>query len=255
MRVPPPFDAHAHIAADIDNTELDALGAFVFAMTRSTSEYVSTHSRGDLRVIWGLGTHPGLVRAIRAFDASDFETEVESAALVGEIGLDGKSRVPMATQMQVLRSILEILQRKPRIASLHSVGAHLQLLRALHRTPVGGMILHWWTGSPALTEEAVRMGCYFSIPPAMMSSTEVLRRIPVDRLLPETDHPYGDRRTPGQRQPGQAREVESRLGTIHGLEPHEMRIRFWQNLHQLVQQVEVTDRFGPAWHEVWRGLA
>ncbi|MBN9154707.1 MAG: TatD family hydrolase [Microbacterium sp.] len=254
MRTPPPLDTHAHLAADIDPAAVRGLGAFILAMTRSIDEFATVSSRSDLRASWGVGVHPGLVRNIKAFDARAFSTAVESAAFVGEVGLDGGSRTPLADQARVFRAVLEELQRQPRVVSVHSSRAQFQVLRELHRTPVEGVILHWWTGSAELTEEAVRLGCYFSLPPAMMSSLELLQLIPLERILPETDHPYGDRRTAGVKQPGGVAEVERRIAKLHGLESREVRIQFWRNFRTLVDDVDSRQRFGAAWGSTFEPL-
>lgn len=252
MNVPPPLDTHAHIDIDIDADDLRQLGAFVFAMTRSLDEFEATQNRRDARTVWGLGTHPGLVRANKSFSAGAFEKAVQRTTLVGEIGIDGSSRVPIELQVKTFRSVLEILQRHPRLVSIHSARAQLRVVRELHRTPIEGVILHWWTGSTELTLEAVRLGCYFSLPPAMMSSEETLRLIPSNRLLPETDHPYGDRRARGNRRPGGVDEVERRLSKFHGIERFEMRIQFWRNLERLAKQIGVLERLGTDWQTTIR---
>lgn len=254
MKVPPPLDTHAHVDANISERDLRQLGVFVFAMTRSLDEFELVRERRDARTLWGVGVHPGLVRANKAFAVEAFENAIQSTALVGEVGLDGTSRVPIELQLHTFRSILRVLQRHPRLVSVHSAGAHLRVLRELHRTPVDGVILHWWTGSAELTEEAVRLGCYFSLPPAMMSSDESLRLIPRSRILSETDHPYGDRRTRGARQPGGVDEVERRLAAREGVDRLEMRTHFWRNFARLVQSVGVMDRLNTDWHESLRGV-
>lgn len=254
MRTPPPLDTHAHIAPDIDGSAVRSLGAFVFAVTRSLDEFAAVSARRDVRTVWGVGIHPGLVRNIKGFDADRFRKAVRNAAFVGEVGLDGSSRVPLQDQIRVFRGVLEELQRQPRMVSVHSSGAHFQIMRELHRTPVDGVVLHWWTGSPELTEEAVRMGCYFSLPPAMMSSTETLRLIPIDQILPETDHPYGDRRTAGRKRPGGVIEVEQRIGELHGQPPRDVRIQFWKNLRTLLDQVYGQTRLGSEWMTTFEHL-
>ncbi|WP_199726184.1 MULTISPECIES: TatD family hydrolase [unclassified Frondihabitans] len=251
--MPAPLDLHAHVDPKIEGADLRALGAFVFAVTRSLEEFTSVSQRRDGRVVWAVGVHPGLVGAQENFDRDRFRKLVEVTPIVGEIGLDGTSRVPMATQINTFRSILEVLQESPRILSIHSAGAHLQLLRELHRTPVDGVVLHWWTGSPALTEEAVRLGCYFSLPPALMSSG-LLGLIPRDRILSETDHPYGDRRTPGQRTPGGVSEVEVRVGKTLDASKLEARRLIWINFRKLVEEVGVQGLLPPPWLEVLEHL-
>lgn len=254
MRTPPPLDTHAHLAGDIDPAAVRGLGAFVLAMTRSIDEFAAVSLRSDVRASWGVGVHPGLARNIKAFDARAFSEAVASAVFVGEVGLDGGSRVPLADQVRIFRTVLEELQRQPRVVSVHSSGAHFQVLRELHRTPVAGVILHWWTGSAELTEEAVRLGCYFSLPPAMMSSLEILQLIPLERMLPETDHPYGDRRTAGVKQPGGVSEVERRIAKLHGLDTRDVRVQFWRNFRTLIDEAGGQERFGAAWRVTLENL-
>jgi len=252
MRVPPPLDTHAHVDPGIDASELRKLGAFIFAMTRSLDESEAVRSRSDLRTIWGVGVHPGLVRAQKAFTVERFRQQIQDTPLVGEVGLDGSSRVPIELQTATFRNVLEELQRQPRIVSVHSSGAHFRVLRELHRTPVEGVILHWWTGGAEVTEEAVRLGCYFSLPPAMMSSEKTVRTIPPHRLLTETDHPYGDRRTRGA-QPGRVSEVEQRLADLRGIESRVQRIEVWANFAKLVDAAGVEASLPSEWRTTLRG--
>jgi len=249
-KVPPPLDVHAHIEAEISSEAVRGLGAFVFAMTRSLDEYALVSRRRDTRMVWGVGTHPGRQDSVASFDEDRFAEAIEGTPLVGEIGLDGGSAVPMADQVRTLRSALSVLHRTPRLISLHSADAHLQVIRELHRTPVEGVVLHWWTGSADLTDEALRLGCAFSVPPAMVSKSPILDRIPSDRLFFETDHPYGDRGTVGRRKPGRTTGVEERLGERLNSTTIEMRHLHWANLRRLVLTLGLLDLFP----EGWRGV-
>ncbi|MCJ1697591.1 TatD family hydrolase [Rathayibacter caricis] len=238
----------------IDGAELRKLGAFIFAMTRSLDEFEAVRSRTDLRTLWGIGVHPGLVRAQKAFTAERFRQLLQDTPLVGEVGLDGSSRVPIELQTATFRQVLEVLQRHPRVVSVHSSGAHLRVLRELHRTPVEGVILHWWTGGAELTEEAVRLGCYFSLPPAMMSSEEMVRAIPPNRLLTETDHPYGDRHVRAAK-PGRVNEVEQRLAHARGIEPRMQRVEVWASFAKLVEASGVRTALPAEWRATLRTVA
>ncbi|PPH01430.1 TatD family deoxyribonuclease [Rathayibacter sp. AY1G9] len=252
MRIPPPLDTHAHVDPGIEASELRKLGAFIFAMTRSLDEFEAVRSRSDLRALWGVGVHPGLVRAQKAFAVERFRQQIQDTPLVGEVGLDGSSRVPIELQTATFRNVLEELQRHPRIVSVHSSGAHLRVLRELHRTPVEGVILHWWTGGAEVTEEAVRLGCYFSLSPAMTSSEETVRAIPPHRLLTETDHPYGDRRTRGAK-PGRVSEVEQNLAGLRGIDSRVQRIEVWANFAKLVDAAGVGAALPYEWRTTLRG--
>jgi len=247
VSVPPPLDVHAHVSAEITRNDLAELGAFIFAMTRTLDEFDSVRLRQDRRTVWGVGVHPGLVKAHKQFDAQRFSEALDHSPVVGEIGLDSSSRVPMSIQLRTFRSALRELQLKPRVVSIHSSGAQIHVLRELLRTPIDGVILHWWTGSVELTEEAVRLGCYFSFPPASMSSTELLSSIPLSRLLAETDHPFGDRYGPKERKPGNVREVEERLGELANRRRFDMRGIFWRNFCSLVEEAGVAAMFNEVW--------
>ncbi|SIK48136.1 putative PAS/PAC sensor protein [Mycobacteroides abscessus subsp. abscessus] len=48
---------------------------------------------------------------------------LDATPFAGEVGLDGKSRVPLTTQIATFRSVLEALRDKPRITTIHSYSA------------------------------------------------------------------------------------------------------------------------------------
>ncbi|MFF7216819.1 TatD family hydrolase [Streptomyces sp. NPDC008238] len=233
----PSIDMHAHIETDISAADLRALQAVVFAATRTLSEADTALARSDPWTIWGVGTHPGLAKAHTHFSQEHFAKLCAGTPYVSEIGLDGKSRVPLATQQVTFARILETLQHTPRIASIHSYAATSAVLDHLAEHHVDGTVLHWWLGTESETDRAIELGCYFSINAAMMRRTSLLKRLPLDRVLPETDHPFGDRSGSGQgRRPGHVLPVEQCLAALHGLSPGEIRQQTWRNLGELVRR-------------------
>lgn len=183
-----------------------------------------------------MGCHPGLVSAHEAFDIKRFASLITRTAFVSEIGLDGSSRVPVATQEATLDSILTILQRAPRIASLHSYRATDHVIAALERRPIRGAILHWWLGDAGDTRRAVELGCFFSVNASCVRRTDLLGLIPLDRLLTETDHPFGDRRSGAAARPGHVTTVEESLARQHGKAVATIRSAMWTNLARLVSE-------------------
>ena len=232
----PALDLHAHIETGIAVEELDELRAVVFAVTRSLDEAADAQRRHDRDVIWGVGCHPGVAGAHDGFSTDRFERLISDTAFVGEFGLDGRSEVPLDVQQTTLRAALGVLQRAPRIISLHSYAATELLIHELESQPISGSVLHWWLGDSALTARAVQIGCYFSVNPACVSRRELLDGIPLDRLLPETDHPFGDQRGSRPRRPGNVDDVERGLAAHHELGVSEVRRLFWRNLGELVQK-------------------
>lgn len=234
----PPLDGHAHIDPSIAGADLDALNSVVLAMTRSLSEAEVAVQRTDTAVVWGVGSHPALPSAHAEFTEARFKPLLESTMLAGELGLDGRARVSMDKQRATLRSALAVLAETPRITSLHSAHASSALLDELAAIPIHGAVLHWWLGDATLTRKALDAGCYFSLNPAGVRRKDLLSMIPLDRLLTETDHPYGDRRTTPHR-PGNVLRVELAFARHHGVSPEEVRRQMWRNFAALVKTTGV----------------
>lgn len=238
-RTLPPLDLHAHVAPDIASRALEGLGAVVVAMTRSLNEYDDVRRRADAATVWGVGCHPGLVRAHKDYDAARFVALLEKAAFVGEVGLDGASRVPIERQIEVLESVLSAVAATPRLISVHSYRATRLVLDLIEQTGAERVILHWWTGSRSETKRALELGCLFSVNHSMDPAKLRAAGVPIGSLLPETDHPSGNRRGALPRQPGQTLDVEQAIGVAYGVEPAEVRDTFWKTFSGLVDTTGV----------------
>ncbi len=237
----PSLDLHAHIDPKARPGDLERLGAVVFAATRSLDEFESVLRRRDQVTVWGLGCHPGIPNAQSAYDPARFAELLASTAYVSEVGVDRRSKVALGAQTEVLASILDCLQTTPRIASIHSSGAPDTVLDALDGRSGRGAVLHWWRGSETQTRRAVELGCWFSVNPAGTKYAADIARIPLDRILTETDHPSGDRHSSLPRQPGAVGEVESALAAIYGIARAAVRQQVWSNLVRLVDEVNVDE--------------
>ncbi len=234
MRRLPPIDMHAHIEPDISPGDLLKLGSLIFAATRSLDEAERVLKRSDPWTIWGVGCHPSLVGVQKAFGTARFAELIGRTPYVSEVGLDGKSRVPLDRQRTTLDMVLTALQQNPRLTSIHSFAAVDATLECLTARPIHGAVLHWWLGNQAQTERAVELGCYFSVNASMLRKFELVASLPLDRVLPETDHPFGDRST-GRSRPGKVDDVERVLAQVHGLSPEGIRLKIWRNFAQLVR--------------------
>jgi TatD DNase family protein len=238
MRHLPPIDMHAHIEPDIAATDLLELGALVFAASRTLEEAARALERSDPWTLWGVGCHPGLVGAHKAFDPDRFTELIARTPYVSEIGLDGKSRVPAHTQQATFHVVLTTLQAAPRIASIHSYAAAGPVLDHLTAHPITGAVLHWWLGDADQTRRAVELGCYFSVNASMARRPELLSLLPPERILTETDHPFADRSTDRGRRPGNVSDVEAALGRLHTMDLQAVRELMWHNLAELVRSTK-----------------
>ena len=149
----------------------------------------------------------------------------------------------MDMQRQTLASALGVLQQSPRITSLHSYKATSEILSLIAEFPQPGLILHWWLGTESETYRAVELGCYFSVNRSLARRRDLLAQIPLDRVLPETDHPFGNKGR-GLQRPGDVGHVEAALAEAHGLSRAEIRRRTWQTLALIAQETR-TGRLLP----------
>lgn len=116
----------------------------------------------------------------------------------GEIGLDyAKNYSAKEAQLPVFIRQLELAKELRLPLIIHDRDAHedcLRLLREKGPFPRGG-VMHCFTGDSELAEQVLELGFYLSIPgivtfPKAESLREVVRGLPLDRLLLETDGPF-----------------------------------------------------------------
>ncbi|MFX0206645.1 MAG: TatD family hydrolase, partial [Candidatus Hodarchaeota archaeon] len=167
---------------------------------------------------------------------------VERAAIVGEVGLDTNSRVPIDLQRQNFRQILEIVTEIPRLISIHSYRATELVIKELRQKDLNNAIpvLHWWTGTADLTQEAVALGCYFSIHSAVARHSKFRTRVPPKRILIESDHGYRD---PPSAIPCRIEWVEYLVGQQLKLNIQHVRHLVWRNLGSIIQKTGTKELF------------
>jgi TatD DNase family protein len=238
----PAIDAHAHIQANLEPREIATLGGVILAATRSLDEAAIAVERNDERVIWGVGCHPGLVGVQRSFEIDRFESLIKQTPVVSEIGLDGSSRVAAEIQRRNFEAILRSLQDQPRIVSVHSYQATTEVLDSIEEHGGPGIILHWWLGNPTETQRALDLGCYFSVN-SSNRSLDLLDKVPASRVLPETDHPFGDRKGRGAARPGNVVDVENRLLRTVAGDVTAVRLQMWRNLLALATETSTLGMF------------
>lgn len=236
-----PLDLHAHVQPGIEPNELLALRSCVAAVTRSIDEFDATAARRDSSVIWGVGCHPGLSRAVTGFSIERLKSAIMRTPLVGEIGLDRASRVPFDDQRAAFLAILRALVESPRMMSIHSYGATADVVAALEAERPLGVILHWWLGDESETRAAIELGAYFSINASQAKRWSALELVPASRVLLETDHPFGDKSERAPRRPGNLIAAETHVARRLGIQPAELRLQAWKNLKTMVDQLDLFD--------------
>ncbi len=202
-------------------------------MTLSLDEAALGVGRKETNITWGAGCHPRFPKYQGTFDIKQFEDLLEKTAIVGEVGLDAGSRVPLELQLKNLRQILEVVSKIPRFVSIHSYRASGLVLKELRQRPIAIPVLHWWTGNAAETSEAVDLGCYFSIHSAIARQSKFHTRVPSGRILVESDHAYDD---PPAAIPCRIEWAEHLVAQQFKIDVKEIRKLVWRNLATIINE-------------------
>jgi TatD DNase family protein len=141
-----------------------------------------------------LGFHP-LLASEHMDQIDNFISLINESSYIGEIGLDfsNEGRNTKQQQIELLTQILSSLKGLKKIISVHSRNAENELLQMLIEHNIKNVIFHWYTGSIFLIQKILSQGYYFSVNEAMCKSyhgQSVIKHIPKDRILTETDAPY-----------------------------------------------------------------
>ena len=226
------LDAHAHFDPTRTADELKDSGA-VLAMTLSLSEAARVVGRREPCIAWGVGCHPRKREAQEGFNADQFGELAEHTAVVGEVGLDTGSRVPLERQLRTFRQVLDIVSELPRLVSIHSYRATSLVIREVRRRPIAIPVLHGWTGSVEETREAVALGCYFSVHSAVARHSKFRTTVPPERILIESDHGWAD---PPAAIPCRIEWVEYLLAQQLQRSREAVRRLTWQNLAAIIRE-------------------
>lgn len=205
------FDSHCHLqdprifnkAPQVIKTALDT-GIVHFAVNGVSEKdwhLVKEMSDNYPCIVPSFGLHPWFVpdRTPNWFNTLKEALEATPSAAVGEIGLDKGSHgkeIDFTVQVEIFRQQLELAKQLKRPASVHCVRAFgdlLPIMKSVGPFPAG-VILHSYLGSAEMVPEFAKLGAYFSFSGFLMSMKEnkakkMLKSVPTDRILLETDAP------------------------------------------------------------------
>ena len=116
----------------------------------------------------------------------------KSFVAIGEIGLDSKYVNIWEKQLKVFDSMLHVAEELGLPVIIHSRGTTVQIVDMLPSYNLHRVLLHWFSNPTSALSKAVEIGCYISEgAPTVFSDgiRDVVKKIPIDRLLTETDGP------------------------------------------------------------------
>ena len=210
------IDSHCHLADDAFAKDLPEVveraraAGLTHALCILAAENAIEGERARPLVrLWpalrfGIGVHPHqagqfssreaeVVTLVRTVVAS-----IPEARAVGEIGLDYHyDFAPKPVQQEVFRLQIRLARELDLPIIIHTREAEDDTVAILREESGGSVrgVMHCFTGSPKLAEEAVELGLHLSFAgivtfPKGANVREVAAVVPADRLLCETDSPY-----------------------------------------------------------------
>jgi TatD DNase family protein len=207
----PLVDTHAHLgdrylAAHLDDVLDRARSAGVVQIVS-----IGTTAEDSARIVADAGDRPGLyaVVGVHPNDAAaakpdDWEQIIrllgkQGVVGLGETGLDRyRDRTPFAVQQEWFDRHLALAFERDLPVVIHCRESAQDIIAQLSalRRPVRG-VLHSFTGTPAEAEAFLELGLYLSFAgmvtftnKALDALRDVAGRVPLDRILVETDSPY-----------------------------------------------------------------
>lgn len=217
-------------------------------------------------------THPDLVRPAFGLHpwytkerTPDWDKTLESLldahprASVGEIGLDRwMPAFDLPGQETVFLHQLQVAVDRDLPVSIHCLKAWGRLLELLKSNPrpSRGFLLHSYGGSWDLARSLLDLGAFFSfagyfLRPRKTAVRDVFRRLPLDRILLETDAPdqclpveLDHYRLPDPNDPARTINHPANLGAVYrelanlrGIPERDLQMAVWKNFVRLFGEI------------------
>lgn len=237
------IDTHAHLnfekfkddwAEAVDRSFDSNIGAIIIPSSNleTSIKALEIAKHYDKGVYAAIGLHPIHVKE-EEFDSAAFEKLIKNPKVVavGETGLDYYyDRTSKEQQKELFRKHLNLAQKyaKPMIFHSRDAGEDVLSLLMEEKNDFSG-VMHCYQGNWQFAKVLLDMGLYLSFTGLITftknsNTLEVLQKVPLDRLMIETDCPY---MTPepyrGQRnEPAFIAEVAKKIAEIKKISAEEV---------------------------------
>lgn len=207
MTKPMIFDSHAHYDDErfdgirdellFDMQNKNVCGIIHQAIDYKSSKLALEYTKKYPNFYAAVGIHPQEINDDTTFNADDFVALLENKKVVavGEIGLDYYWDTTFKeNQKKILIQQINFAKASKLPVSFHDREAHADTLEILKRTKPEGVV-HCFSGSVEMAQEILKLGMYIGVGGVITFKNakklcEVVERVPLERILLETDAPY-----------------------------------------------------------------
>lgn len=204
------FDSHAHLNASKYNEDrhdviMRAKESGVDFIMNPGADFESSIHAIELSeqydfIYAAVGIHPHDAKSMDDLMLKEIEAmaKKDKVQAIGEIGLDYHYDFsPRDVQMKWFREQLRLAKKLGMPVIIHDREAHQDVLETLKEEKAfdTGVLMHCYSGSVELMRQYVKLGAYISIAGPITfknakKTVEVVKEVPLDRLMIETDSPY-----------------------------------------------------------------
>ncbi len=200
------IDAHAHLCDPVFAPDLPAVlhrarragvtRVLCVGETLADAERNLQLSAGSDMLRAAAGLYPTILDPDQADQMVSFiRQRRDDLRAIGEVGLDRwkiQDEGGRAVQEEIFRRFIRLSRELDLPLNIHSRSAGRRTLELLEEEGPCRALLHAFDGKAALAGRGLELGCFFSIPPSVVRSRQkqkLLRRLPLERILLETDSP------------------------------------------------------------------
>lgn len=246
-------DSHAHLGASAFNKDRDAIlerareAGVIYIINVSTdlATFRDSFKLGERypEVFLTGGFHPHDASQMKDSDLTALAEHARKNKVVaiGEIGLDFyRNLSPREKQLAVFRKQLELARELGMPVVLHCRQAHQEMLALLVQEKEWCGVIHCFGGDSALARSYLELGFFISLSGSITYSSsnwEMVRTLPSERLLVETDSPYLAPQPYRHRrnEPSYLSATVEKVAQIRGVSPQELADQTVQNARQLFE--------------------
>ena len=246
------IDSHAHLTMRKYRNDLEAVLARAraggikaivnigFDIDSSADALRLAQEHDDLYA--AVGVHPHDAETVDDFILSYLEelSADPRVVAIGEIGLDYyRNLSPRRVQEEVFVKQLALAKKVGLPVIIHDRDAHRRVMEILKSEKAACGVMHCFSGDMGLARQALDLGFYISFAGPITynggRAGDIMRKMPIDRLLVETDCPYlapvpfrGKRN-----EPAYVKYVIERAATFLGKTPEEVEAVTDENARRL----------------------
>jgi len=212
-------------------------------LTSSTASVALAQQHENIYAAVGVHPHDATEITQQSLQQLEELLALPKVVALGEIGLDFyRDRSPRDIQLSAFRQQIQLARKVGKPIIVHDRDAHdevLQILLEENAAEVGG-VLHCFSGDVAMAKKCLEMGFYLSFPgtityPKNEAARDVVRFVPIDKMLVETDCPYlSPQKFRGKRnEPAYVRYTAEKVAEIKGLSIEDVARVTSRNCHDL----------------------